>query len=79
MIIMIIRLIITDDKNNESLVTKMMTSNEINEQYGMNSNENNTGNDTDDRIVSIIRMIIIRLMTDKIIMIIRRLIMIGMT
>ena len=34
----------------------MMTSNEINEQYGMNSNENNTGNDTDDAIVSIIKI-----------------------
>ena len=31
-----------------TIVTKVMSSNEINEQYGMNSNENNTGNDTDD-------------------------------
>ena len=62
------------------IVTKMMTSNEINEQYAMNNNENNTGNDTDDRIVSIIRIIMIRIMTDKIIIIIiRRMIMIGMT
>ena len=55
----------------------MMTSNENNDQYGINDNENNTGNDTDDRIVSIIRIIMIRIMTDKII--IRRMIMIGMT
>ena len=48
----------------------MMTSNEINEQYGMNSNENNTGNETDDRIVSVIRIIMIRIMTDKITIII---------
>ena len=54
-------------------VTKMMTKNENNDQYGINSNENNTGNDTDDWIVSIISI-----MTDKIIMIIR-MIMIGMT
>ena len=53
------RLINTDDKNNHSLVTKMMTSNENNDQFGMNNNENNTGNDTDDWIVSIIRMIMI--------------------
>ena len=58
MIKMVIRLINTDDKNNDSLVTKMMTSNENNDHYGMNSNENNTGNDTDDRIVSIIRTIL---------------------
>ena len=57
--IMVIRLINTDDKNNDSLVTKMMTSNENNDQYGINSRENNTGNDTDDGIVSIIRMIMI--------------------
>ena len=60
----------------------MMTSNENNDHYGINNDENNTGNDTDDRIVSIIRMIMIRIMTDKIIMIIiirRRMIMIGMT
>ena len=62
-----------------TIVTKMMTSNEINDQYGINSNENNTGNDTDDGIVSIIRIIMIRIMTDKIIMIIIRMIMIGMT
>ena len=31
-------------------VTKMMTSNENNDHYGINSNENNTGNDTDDGI-----------------------------
>ena len=71
------RLIITDDKNNHSLVTKMMTSNENNDQYGINNNEKNTGNDTDDRIVSIIRIIMIRIMTDKKIVI--RIIMIGMT
>ena len=59
----------------------MMTSNENNDQNGINNDENNTGNDTDDWIVSIIRMIMIRIMTDKIIMIIirRRMIMIGMT
>ena len=57
----------------------MMTSNENSDHYGMNNNENNTGNDTDDRIVSIIRIIVIRIMTDKIIIIIRRMIMIGMT
>ena len=61
-----------------TIVTKMMTSNEINDHYGINNNENNTGNDTDDRIVQIIRIIMIRIMTDKII-IIRRMIMIGMT
>ena len=55
----------------------MMTSNENNDQYAMNNNENNTRNDTDDRIVSIIRIIMIRIMTDKIIII--RMIMIGMT
>ena len=56
----------------------MITSNENNDQYGINSNEKNTGNDTDDGIVSIIRIIImIRIMTDKIIII--RMIMIGMT
>ena len=56
----------------------MMTSNENNDQYGINNNENNTGNDTDDRIVSIIRIIImIRIMRDKIM--ITRMIMIGMT
>ena len=61
------------------IVTKMMTSTENNDQYGMNNNENNTGN-TDDGIVSVIRIIImIRIMTDKIIMIILRMIMIGMT
>ena len=60
------------------IVTKMMTSNENNDQYGINSNENNTGNDTDDGIVSIIRIMMIRIMTDKIIIIIR-MIMIGMT
>ena len=59
------------------IVTKMMTSNENNDHYGMNSNENNTGNDTDDGIVLIIRIIMIRIMTDKIRMII--MIMIGMT
>ena len=60
------------------IVTKMMTSNENNDQYGINSNEKNTGNDTDDGIVSIIRIIImIRIMTDKIMVI--RIIMIGMT
>ena len=58
------------------IVTEMMTSNENNDQYGINNNENNTGNDTDDWIVSIITIIMIRIMTDKII-IIR--IMIGMT
>ena len=57
----------------------MMTSNENNDHYGINSNENNTGNDTDDWIVSIIRIIIIRIMTDKVIIIIIRMIMIGMT
>ena len=57
----------------------MMTSNVNNDHYGINNNENNTGNDTDDWIVSIIRIIImIRIMKDKIIMIIR-MIMIGMT
>ena len=60
-----------------TIVTKMMTSNEYNDQYGINNNENNTGNDADDRIVSIIRIIMIRIMTDKKIMI--RMIMIGMT
>ena len=60
------------------IVTKMMTSNENNDQYGINSNENNTGNDTDDRIVSVIRIIMIRIMTDKIIITLR-MIMIGMT
>ena len=55
----------------------MMTSNENNDQYGINNNENNTGNDTDDWIVSIIRITTIRIMTDKIIII--RMIMIGMT
>ena len=55
----------------------MMTSNESNDQYGINDNETNTGNETDDRIVSIIRIIMIRIMTDKIIII--RMIMIGMT
>ena len=58
----------------------MMTSNENNDQYGINDNENNTRNDTDDRIVSIIRIIMIRIMTDKIIIISRMIIiMIGMT
>ena len=67
-----------DDKNDDSLVTKMMTSNEYSDRNGKNSNENNTGNDTDDGIVSIIRIIImIRIMTDKIMII--RMIMIGMT
>ena len=47
---MMMRLINMDDKNNESLVTKMMTSNENNDQNGKNNNENNTGNDTDDGI-----------------------------
>ena len=61
------------------IVTKMMTSNENNDHYAMNNNEINTGNDTDDGIVSIIRIIMIRIMTDKIIIIIRRMIMIGMT
>ena len=59
MIKMLIRLINTDDKNNDSLVIKMMTSDENNDQNGINNNENNTGNDTDDGIVSIIRMIMI--------------------
>ena len=59
------------------IVTKMMTSTENNDHYAMNNNENNTGNDTDDRIVSIIRIIMIRIMTDKIIMI--RMMIIGMT
>ena len=54
-----------------------MTSNENNDRNCINSNENNTGDDTDDRIVSIIRMIMIRIMTDK--MMIIRMIMIGMT
>ena len=62
-----------------TIVVKMMTRNENNDQYGMNSNENNTGNDTDDRIVQIIKIKMIRIMTDKIIMIIIRMIMIGMT
>ena len=57
----------------------MMTSNENNDHYGKNSNENNTGNDTDDWIVSIIRIIMIRIMTDKVIIITIRMIMIGMT
>ena len=74
---MVIRLIITDDMNNDSLVTKMMTRNENNDHYGINNNENNTGNDADDRIVSIIRIIMIKIMTDKIMII--RMIMIGMT
>ena len=54
----------------------MMTSNVNNDQFGMNNNENNTGNDTDDGIVSIIRIITIRIMTDKIMII--KMIMIGM-
>ena len=54
-----------------------MTSNENNDHYGINNNENNTGNDTDDWIVSVIRIIMIRIMTDKIMII--RMIMIGMT
>ena len=63
-----------------TIVTKMMTSNENSDHYGINSNEINTGNDTDDGIVSIIRIIMIRIMTDKIIIIIIiRMIMIGMT
>ena len=66
-----------DDKSNDSLVTKMMTSNENNNRNGINNNENNTRNDTDDGIVSIIRIIMIKIMTDKIIII--RMIMIGMT
>ena len=41
------------------IVTKMMTSNENNDQYGINDNENNTRNDTDDGIVSIIGIIMI--------------------
>ena len=59
----------------------MMTSNENNDRNGINNNENNTGNDTDDGIVQIIRIITIRIMTDKIMIIIirRRMIMIGMT
>ena len=62
------------------IVTKMMTSNENNDYYGINNNEINIGNDTDDGIVSIIRIIMIRIMTDKIIIIIIiRMIMIGMT
>ena len=60
------------------IITKLMTSNENNDHYGINNNENNTGNDTDDWIVSIIRIIMIRIMTDKMI-IIRIMIMIGMT
>ena len=56
----------------------MKTSNINNDHYGINNNENNTGNNTDDRIVSIIRIIMIRIMTDKIIRILR-MIMIGMT
>ena len=60
-----------------TIVTEMMTSNENNDHYGINNNENNTGNDTDDWIVSIIRIIMIRIMTDKIIIV--RMIMIGMT
>ena len=55
-----------DDKSNDSLVTKMMTSNENNNRNGINNNENNTRNDTDDGIVSIIRIIMISIMTDKI-------------
>ena len=63
------------------IVIKMMTSNENNDQFGRNSNENNTRNDTDDGIISIIRIIMIRIMTDTIIIIriIIRMIMIGMT
>ena len=57
------------------IVTKMMTSNEKSDHYGMNNDENNTGNDTDDRIVSIIRIIMIRIMTDKIMIIRIRMIM----
>ena len=58
-----------------------MTRNENSDQYGINNNENNTGNDTDDRIVSIIRIriIMIRIMTDKIKVIRIRMIMSGMT
>ena len=59
------------------IITKMMTSNENNDHYGINNNENNTGNDTVDGIVSIIRIKMISIITDKII--IRRMIMIGMT
>ena len=59
------------------IVTEMMTSNENSDQYGINNNENNTGNDTLDRIVLIIRITMIRIMADKMIMI--RMIMIGMT
>ena len=59
------------------IVTKMMTSNENNDHYAMNNNENYTGNDTDDGIVSIIRIKMISIITDKIIII--RMIMIGMT
>ena len=55
----------------------MMTSNENNDHYGINNNENNTGNDTVDGIVSIIRIKMISIMTDKIMII--RMIMIGMT
>ena len=46
-------------------VTKMITSNENNDQNGINSRENNTGNNTHDGIVSIIRITTIRIMTDK--------------
>ena len=65
-----------------TIITKMMTSNDNSDRNGINDNENNTGNDTDDGIVSIIRIIMIRIMTDKIIIIIIRrmiMIMIGMT
>ena len=63
-----------------TIVTKMVTNNENNDRNGMNSNESNTGNDTDNEIVLIIRTVMIRIMTDKIIMIIIiRMIMIGMT
>ena len=60
------------------IITKMMTSNENNDHYGINNNENNTGNDTVDGIVSIIRIKMISIITDKIIITIR-MIMIGMT
>ena len=42
-----------------TIVVKMMTSNENNDHYGINSDKNNTGNDTDDGIVSIIGIIMI--------------------
>ena len=51
----------TQDYDSIRLMIRIMivTKNENNDQNGINNNENNTGNDTDDGIVSIIRMIMI--------------------